>query len=81
MPRKKTTDHELAKLLAGQLGVSAVLVNVLVDKGIVSRDELYDRFQQAHDAARQSASGEPSARLLAAMISYLGKNLAPRRSH
>ena len=81
MPRKKKERVRLANVFAGQLGISAVLANVLIDKGIVGRDELYVRFQQAHDAASASTGGVQSARLLGAMMSYLEKNLRPRRSH
>lgn len=81
MARKKTTDDAQAKLFAGQLGLSAVLANVLIDKGILSRAELSGRFRQAYDAAMGSAGGAQAARLLAAMISYLEKDLEPRRPH
>ena len=43
-------DHT-AKLYAGQMGLVAVLVNVLIDKGVISQDELRERFEQAHEAA------------------------------
>jgi hypothetical protein len=44
-------DGKVEKLHAGHLGVHAVLANALIDKGIVSRDELCDRLRQARDAA------------------------------
>jgi hypothetical protein len=69
----KRRRDEWAKLVSGQLGVSAVIVNVLIDKGVVSRDELCDRFRQAQGAAARSLGGQPAARTLAAMISYLEK--------
>jgi hypothetical protein len=81
LPKKKKINADVANLFAGQLGVSAVLANVLIDKGIVSRAELYERLQQAHDAARESAGGEQAARLLAAMMSYVGKKSAAREPH
>jgi hypothetical protein len=65
-------DDQAAKWFAGQMGVCAVLMNVLIDKGLVSPQELRDRFQQAHDAAAQSSGGLDSAAALAAMLEYLG---------
>ena len=65
-------DDQSAKWFAGQMGVCAVLINVLIDKGIISQQELRDRFQQAHDAAAQSSGGLDSAAALAAMLEYLG---------
>jgi hypothetical protein len=72
--RKRKQSDQLPGLLAGQLGIGAVLANVLIDKGIVSRDELYVRFRQAYDAAVASAGDVQAARPLVAMISYLDKN-------
>jgi hypothetical protein len=77
LARKKVAP-EWAKLLTGQLGISAVLANVLIDKGIIGRDELCERLRQAQAVARRSAGGEPAARSLAAMISYLEKADRPR---
>jgi hypothetical protein len=81
MPKKRKERDRLANFFAAQLGISAVLANVLIDKGIVSRDELYARFEQAQGAAGSSAGGAQAARLLAAMMSYIGKKHASRRSH
>ena len=44
-------DDRIAKLYAGHMGIVAVLVNVLIDKGVISQDELRERFEQAHEAA------------------------------
>lgn len=79
MPKRKR--DRLASAVAGQLGVSAVLANVLIDKGIVSRDELCDRFCQAHDAALSSVGGDETARLLAAMVCYLKPDVDVRHAH
>jgi hypothetical protein len=81
MPRKKNESDPLANVFAGQLGISAVLANVLIDKGIIGRGELYVRLQQAHNAASKSVGGVESARQLGAMMSYIEKTLNPRRSH
>jgi polysaccharide deacetylase 2 family uncharacterized protein YibQ len=67
----RTMADDFAKTLAGHLGVAAVLANVLIDKGIVTRDELCDRFRQAEEAAARSAGGLASAQILAAMLRYL----------
>ena len=63
---------EIAKLFAGHMGVAAVLVNVLIDKGIIDRDELLQRFEQAYDVATQSSGGIEVAQVLGEMLSYLG---------
>src|SRR6478672_13680069 len=49
--RSTMKDDRTAKLYAGQMGIAAVLVNVLMDKGVITQDELRDRFEQAHAAA------------------------------
>lgn len=64
-------NNDLAKLHAGHLGVHAVLANVLIDKGIITREELCQRMQQGFDAAAQSSAGLQSAQVLAAMLDYL----------
>ena len=38
---------DFAKLFAGHMGISTVILNVLIDKGVISQDELLERFQQA----------------------------------
>jgi len=60
-----------AKLFAGQMGVCAVLINILIDKGVISEGELRQRFEQAYDAAAQSSGGPECAAALAAMLEYL----------
>ncbi len=67
---------ELGKLLAGQLSLVAVLANVLIDKGIVTREELCERFQQAHDAAMQSSAAPLGAQMLAELIT-VGARMPP----
>jgi len=64
-------DDRTAKLYAGQMGIAAVLVNVLIDKGVITQDELRDRFEQAHAAASGSAGGRGIAIVLEDMLTYL----------
>jgi CheY-like chemotaxis protein len=64
-------SDEAAKLFAGHIGVCAVLADVLIDKGVISQSELYNRFQQAHVAACQSSAGPAVAHALSEMIEYL----------
>jgi hypothetical protein len=64
-------DYSMSKLYAGQMGVMAVLVNVLIDKGVISEIELRERFEQAHEAACQCTGGPEIARALEDMLSYL----------
>ena len=50
-------EERTAKLYAGQMGIIAVLVNVLVDKGVITESELRERFEQAHEAASRCSGG------------------------
>ena len=63
-------EDQPGKLFAGHVGVCAILVNVLIDKGIISRSEFLDRLRQAH-ATSQGASGPLGADALAQMVDYL----------
>jgi hypothetical protein len=64
-------DDRIAKLYAGQMGVIAVLVNVLIDKGVISQSELRERFEQAHEAACRCSGGPGIAVVLEDMLTYL----------
>jgi len=64
-------DDRAAKLYAGQMGIIAVLVNVLIDKGVISHSELRERFEQAHEAASRCAGGRGIAIVLEDMLAYL----------
>jgi len=65
-------EDRTAKLYAGQMGICAVLVNVLIDKGVITEDELRERFEQAHGAAMRCSSGGPEvAVVLEDMPAYL----------
>jgi hypothetical protein len=64
-------DDRTAKLYAGQMGVISVLVNVLIDKGIITQSELRKRFEQAHDAASRCSGGPGVAVVLEDMLTYL----------
>src|SRR5262245_40939706 len=73
-------DDYCAKLFAGQMGISAVIANVLVDKGVIGIEEFSSRFHQAHGAASRCSSGPATAHALAEIIRYLDGQLArPRR--
>jgi hypothetical protein len=64
-------DDRTAKLYAGHMGIVAVLLNVLIDKGIISQDELRERFAQAHEAACECSGGPGIAVVLEDMLTYL----------
>ena len=65
------TEDRTAKLYAGHMGIVAVLVNVLIDKGVITESELRERFEQAHEAARQCSGGPGIAVVLEDMLAYL----------
>jgi hypothetical protein len=62
---------DFAKLFAGQMGICAVILNVLIDKGVISQEELRERFELARDAAGQSSGGPATAAALAEIVRYL----------
>jgi hypothetical protein len=62
---------DTAKLFAGQMGTLAALANVLLDKGVIGREELIARLQQAHEAAQQCSGGPDVAIALADLLHYL----------
>jgi hypothetical protein len=64
-------DDRIAKLYAGQMGVVAVLVNVLIDKRIISQDELRERFEQAREAASGCSGAAGIAVVLEDILTYL----------
>ena len=45
-------EDRSAKLYAGQMGIVAVLVNVLIDKGVISQDELIPANQWTDSCCR-----------------------------
>jgi hypothetical protein len=53
------------------MGIAAVLVNVLIDKGVITENELRERFEQAHEAARHCSGGPGVAVVLEDMLEYL----------
>ena len=65
------TEDRTAKLYAGQMGIFAVLVNVLIDKGVVTESELRERFEQAHEAASRCSAGLGVAIVLGDLLKYL----------
>jgi|KBSSwiStaDraftv2_1062776.scaffolds.fasta_scaffold2153468_1 hypothetical protein len=64
-------DDRAAKIYAGQMGIAAVLVNVLIDKGVITQNELRERFEQAHKAAKNCSGGPVIAVVLEDMLQYL----------
>ena len=64
-------EDRTAKLYAGQMGICAVLVNVLIDKGVITESELRERFEQAHEAANRCSGGRGVAIVLEDMLTYL----------
>ena len=64
-------EDRTAKLYAGQMGILAVLVNVLIDKGVITESELRERFEQAHEAASRCSGGPGVAIVLEDMLTYL----------
>lgn len=64
-------SDQAAKLLAGHAGACAVLVEVLIEKGIVSHSEVCDRFQQARSATGNWSGSRVAARELADIVAYL----------
>jgi CheY-like chemotaxis protein len=64
-------NDQAAKLLAGHAGVCAVLVDTLIEKGIVSQSELLARFQRAQVTAGHWSESRVAARELADIVAHL----------
>ena len=64
-------EDRTPEFYAGQMGVIAVLVNVLIDKGVITEIELRERFEQAHEAASDCSGGPGVAIVLEDMLAYL----------
>jgi CheY-like chemotaxis protein len=64
-------NDQAAGLLAGHAGVCTVLVDMLIDKGIVSQSELLDRFRRAQCTAGQWSESRVAARELADIVAHL----------
>ena len=62
---------DVAKLFAGHMGMCAVILNVLIDKGVITEEELIERFEQARDAAANCSGGPATAEALAEIVRYL----------
>jgi hypothetical protein len=69
-------SEQAAKLFAGQMGICAVLINILIDKGLITASEMQDRFEQAREAANRCSGGAAVAHALAEIVAYL----EPRRA-
>ena len=64
-------EDRTSKLYAGHMGLIAVLVNVLIDKGVITESELRERFEQAHEAASRCSGGPGVAIVMEDMLAYL----------
>jgi CheY-like chemotaxis protein len=64
-------NDQAARMRSGQMDVCAVLVDLLIEKGIVSRRELFDRVRQARDATGRWTGGFGAARALADIMACL----------
>jgi CheY-like chemotaxis protein len=76
-------NDQPARITDAQIGVCAVLVDVLIDKGIVTQGELLDRLRQAQGGSGRRSGGFGAARALADMVAHLELGgpgtLQPRR--
>jgi hypothetical protein len=68
---------DLAKLFAGHMGLTTVLANALVDKGVVGTGELSERMRRAHAVAAGCPGAPASGHALAEMVRHLGRQ--PRK--
>ena len=71
-------ENRIAKLYAGHMGIAAVLLNVLIDKGIITQNELRERFEQAHEAANRCCGGPGIGIVFEDMLKYLDQPEKPR---
>jgi CheY-like chemotaxis protein len=73
-------NDQTTKLFDGHAGVCAVLVDVLIDKGIITQSEVLDRFRQAHSAAGHRPANRGAARELADLVEYLKPDAGDART-
>ena len=66
-------EDRTTEFYAGHMGIIAVLVNVLIDKGVITENELRERFEQAHEAASRCSGGPGVAIVLEDMLTYLAR--------
>ena len=64
-------EDRTTEFYAGHMGIIAVLVNVLIDKGVITESELRERFEQAHEAASRCSGGPDVAIVMEDMLAYL----------
>jgi CheY-like chemotaxis protein len=64
-------NDQAARMPAAQMGVCAVLVDLLIDKGILTQRELFDRLRHAQAAAARRSGDFGAARALADIMAYL----------
>jgi CheY-like chemotaxis protein len=64
-------NDQPARMSDGQMGVCAVLVDVLIEKGIVTQRELLDRLRQAQAPSGRGSGGFGAARALADVVACL----------
>ena len=76
-------EDPTVKLYAGKVGIIAVLVNVLINKGVITESDLRGRFEQAREAAER---GKPPGTLAwayfstsSSLLRVLGQSLVARR--
>jgi CheY-like chemotaxis protein len=70
-------SEQALRLSDGQMRVCAVLVDLLIQKGIVTERELFDRLRQAQAPAGRRSGGFGAARALADIVAYLDPEDSP----
>ncbi len=70
-------NEQALRLSDGQMRVCAVLVDLLIDKGIVTERELFDRLRHAQAPADHLSGGFGPARALADIVAHLDPEGGP----
>ncbi len=74
--KKSLADFVMA-LQASQTASTLAIVHLLIDKGIVTPEEIIGRFRQASEATTSSDLGLAASRLIDALAQHLEQRFRP----
>jgi hypothetical protein len=69
----------LAQFNAGHITVMTTLIGLLIDKGLVTREEIIARYSRLRDETMASAGGEPMLQATEAVLSFVAAITPPGR--
>ena len=64
-------DKRLSAVVVGQIGALGTLVGLLIDKGVLTPEEVIDYFDRSADAALTSDGGASAAQASQAIVDFV----------